>query len=91
MTQSILLAVSLRRDDGSSRPMHSPALPLRLPAECKADTGDKAGLFVNTPKGPEGRVARGGEGRRGQNAGSSFFFFSLSYPSFSAVYTPDGG
>lgn len=70
--------------------MHSPALPLRLPAECKADTGDKAGLFVNTPKGPEGGEGSGGEGRRGQNAGSSFFF-PFSYPSFSAVYTPDGG
>lgn len=76
MTQSILLAVSLRRDDGSSRRMHSPALPLRLPAECKADTGDKAGLFVNTPKGPEGGVGSGGEGRDvGDKMQDHLFFF----------------
>lgn len=48
-----------------------PALPLRLPAECKADTGDKAGLFVNTPKGPEG-----GEGRDvGDKMQDHLFFF----------------
>lgn len=41
----------------------------------------KADLFVNTLKA--------WRGREGQNAGSSFFFFSN--PSFSAVYTPDRG